>query len=104
MIFALSLIISAGLLFLFHYVFGVASLPYGNKVASFMGGVALVGMILAIACFCLHLGKFKLYKKKKTIYVLWMIISIVAFLAFLSYIVVIIIDRANTVGITFCAG
>lgn len=97
--FSLILISSAGLLYLIHEVAHVADLPYANPVASLMGGVALVGMILSVACFFMNMGKMKLKKKKAPIP--WMIVSIIAFLAFTGFIVVIIVDRARVVGISF---
>lgn len=104
MILALVLISVAFLLYLIHGVFGVADLPYGNPVASLMGGFALVGMILSVACFFLQVAKLKIPTKKKeekATYILWLILSIISFLAYVGFIVVILMDRANIVGIAW---
>lgn len=97
--FSLVLLSSSCLLYLIHFLAGIGNLRYGHPIPSLMGGIALVGMILSIACFCMNLGRLKLKKRKKHIW--WMIVSIIAFHLFIGYIVLIIINRAHAVGIAF---
>ena len=99
MAFSLGLLGASGLLYLLHFLLGMSTFPYANKVTSFMMGIALVGMILSIACFCMNLGWIQMKKKKTPIW--WMVVSVIAFHAFLGYIVLIIIERATAVGIAW---
>lgn len=104
MILAIILIVVAFALYLIHDLFGVADLPYGNPVASLMGGFALVGIILSVACFFLQVAKLKLPQKKKeekAVYIVWLIISVISFLAYIGFIAVILMDRAKIVGIAW---
>ena len=97
--YSLILLTSSALLYLIHFLADIGKMRYGNPIPSLMGGIALVGMILSVACFYMNLGYAKLKKRKKPIW--WMIISVIAFSAFTGYIVLIIINRAEAVGIVF---
>ena len=97
--FSLALLSTGCLLYLIHFLFKIEDLPYNNPIPSLLGGVALVGMILSIACFCMNLGWIKMKKKKRPVW--WMIISAIAFHLFIGYIVLIIIDKAHAAGIAF---
>ena len=97
--FSLALLSSSILLYVIHVIVKPETLPYNNPIPSLLGGVALVGIILSIACFCMNLGWIKMKKKKRPVW--WMIISAIAFHLFIGYIVLIIIDKAHAAGIAF---
>lgn len=97
--FSLALISSACLLYLVYFLIKPETMPYNSPIPSLLGGIALVGIILSVACFFMNIGWSKLKKRKKPIW--WMIISIIAFHLFIGYIVLIIINQARASGIAF---